>query len=208
MDRIYLCDIRELLNLEGAELLTQARRERMTRFLRREDQARCLAAGLLLRRGLGKENAQKVTLTPFGKPYLREGPSFNLSHSGNKVVLLVGERDAGVDVEQIAPYHPAVARKVFTAREQDWLKNQRETSAFYRLWTGKESVMKALGLGFRLPPESFEISPEELVSNLVLGKTWFLRWQEIDGHMLCSASCSADINPELIFLTKEELLQF
>ena len=204
---IYLIDITEIMDLAGAELLTRERRARMERYLRREDQARCLAAGLLLRAVLGADNAGRILVSPFGKPYLPDGPCFNLSHSGSMAVLLVSDNEAGVDVEQIVPYSPDVARKVFTPKEQEWLWDQRGDSAFYMLWTGKESIMKALGLGLQLPPESFEIRLKENEPSIALGKPWFLKWREIHGHMLCSASCADTIKTELVRLSRNELLQ-
>lgn len=185
--KVYILDINFILDLQGKELLTPERRERMGRYLRRADQARCLGAGLLLRTAFGAEKAAQIVTDPLGKPYLPGGPYFNLSHSGDKVVLLVADRPSGVDIEEIAPWSEAVARKVYTPKEQAWLKKQAGDGAFYRLWTAKEAIMKALGLGFRLPPESFEVCMEEETPNPVLGSPWYLQWREIDGHMLCWA---------------------
>lgn len=184
---IYILDINSIRDLSGKELLTPHRRERMERYLRRADQARCLGAGLLLRYAFGAEKAAQIVTDPMGKPYLPGGPYFNLSHSGDKVVLLVAGRPSGVDIEEIAPWSEAVARKVYTPKERAWLKKQEGDGAFYRLWTAKEAIMKALGLGFRLPPESFEICTEEGTPNPVLASRWYLQWREIDGHMLCCA---------------------
>lgn len=204
---IYVCNITDLFDLPGSELLTNTRRTRMLRYIQREDKARCLAAGLMLRRVFGTQQAQRIAVTPLGKPYLPDGPNFSLSHSGSKVVLLTADHDAGVDVEQIVPYWEAVARRVFSPREQVWLHSQANDEAFYRLWTGKESIMKALGLGFQLPPESFEILPDQSGPNPVLGRAWYLQWQNVDGHMLCCASSVPDTKMEIIHLSREELLQ-
>lgn len=205
--KVYVCDISELLDFPGTQLLTQARHARMLRYYQAADKARCLAAGLMLRRVLGAKQAQQIALTPLGKPYLSGGPHFNLSHSGRKVVLLVSTDVAGVDIEQIAPYSDAVAKRVFTPREQAWLKRQESDDAFYRLWTGKESIMKALGLGFQLPPESFEILPEQGMANHVLAQTWYLHWTTLDGHMLCSATALPNAKMELVHLSRKELLE-
>lgn len=203
---IYVCDITCLLDLPGAELLTNARLARMHRYIQREDKARCLAAGLMLRRVFGPDEARRVTVTPLGKPYLPGGAHFSLSHSGKLVVLLVDDREAGVDVEQIAPCCEAVARRVFSSGEQAWLLAQGSDAAFFQLWTGKESIMKAMGLGFQLPPESFEILPGQSGPNFVLGRAWYLYWLILDGHMLCCASSTADAKIRITHLSREELL--
>lgn len=204
---IYTSDITNFLDLPGAELLTDTRLMRMRRYVRPEDQARCLAAGLMLRRVLGEEPAKRVAVANLGKPYLPGGPHFSLSHSGKLVVLLVDEHEAGVDVEEIVPYCRAVARRVFSPREQAWLHAQADEESFFRLWTGKESIMKALGLGFQLAPESFEISPEPCAPNRVLGRTWYLNWKKLDGHMLCCAASVPDPEMEIVPLSRKELLQ-
>lgn len=204
---IYVSDITEFTDLPGVNLLTDTRQARLLRYLRQEDKARCLAAGLMLRRHFGPERAGAVRVTPLGKPYLPEGPHFSLSHSGNKAVLLVSKQEAGVDIEQIGPWSEAVARRVFSERERDWLRTQETDQGFYRLWTGKESIMKALGLGFQLPPESFEIHPDRSGPNAAGGKAWYLQWKELEGHMLCWAASAPRTVPEIIFLTREELIR-
>jgi len=205
--RIFICDIRGLLDLSGVELLEQERRQRMFRYRRPEDRARCLAAGLMLRSVLGKDAAASISASGFGKSFLPGGPCFNLSHSGHKVVLLVGEQAVGVDVEYIAPYPAEVAGRVFTAAEQRWLLQQGTDEAFFRLWTGKEAIMKALGLGFQLPPESFEIAPDACSPQSVCGRRWHLHWLEADGHMICTASERPCRPAGPILLTPEDLLK-
>lgn len=115
--KLYISDIRGLFDLPGIELLEESRRNRVYRYHRPDDQARCLTAGLMLRRVFGADHASCMTVSQFGKPILPNGPCFNLSHSGNKVVLLADERSVGVDVELMTPYSQSVAKKVFTATE-------------------------------------------------------------------------------------------
>lgn len=205
--KIYVSDISPMYDLAGSELLTQARCERMLRYCQPSDQVRCLVAGLMLRRVFGAEQAQRIAVTSLGKPYLPGGPHFSLSHSGSKVVLLVDDHHAGVDIERIAPFSEDVAKRVFTPREQAWLKQQGSSEAFFRLWTGKESIMKAFGLGFQLPPESFEIPLEPCAPAAVLGRTWYLSWMELDGHMLCCAASMPGAEMETIPLSRKELLK-
>ncbi len=205
--KLFVSDAKNLFDLSGVELLEEGRRRRLYRYLRLEDQARCLTAGLMLRRVFGSGAAARMILSQFGKPVLPGGPCFNLSHSGDKVVLLVDEEDVGADVEQIAPYSWKVAKQVFTVSEQKWLRRQATDEAFYRLWTGKEAIMKALGLGFQLPPENFEIRPDSFFPNSVCGRNWYLHWFEIDGHMICTAAGHSGRPEGPVLLTRNELLK-
>lgn len=201
---LYYCSIDAFEDMAGAELLTPERRARMERYLKPEDRARCLAAGLLLRMALGecvlalRENTQ-------GKPYLPHGPCFNLSHSGEYVILGVSDHEIGVDIERIAPFDNRVARRCYTDEELAWLYAQSGADAFYRLWTAKESVMKATGLGFTLTPESFSVLPMEDGWHTVCDRRWFLRWHELPGYEICIA-CAFDEAIRLIRVDRAKLI--
>ncbi len=186
---LYVCNIREINDFSAASLLSPARRERIFRYRQQADQKRCLTAGLLLRYLL-KEDAIRVCSGVFGKPYLPGGNvCFNLSHSGEYVVLAADEKDVGVDVESLAPVPKGLAERCFTKEECRWLSQQKDPqAAFYRLWTGKESIMKATGKGFSMPPETFSIMPPEDGLQLNDGMNWYLNWYALPGYSLCVAS--------------------
>jgi 4'-phosphopantetheinyl transferase len=91
-----------------------------------------------------------------GRPMLASPASnlrFSASHSGDALLLGFALGDCiGVDIECLRP-RPNVlelARRFFTAPEADTLDAiplpERE-DAFYRLWTAKEALIKAIGHG-------------------------------------------------------------
>ena len=90
-----------------------------------------------------------------GRPRLRAPRSdlrFNLSHSGGRMMLVVGDGRFGVDVERIRPGRDylALARHQFQGEELELVMRQpaaRCAVAFLRLWTAKEALAKALGRG-------------------------------------------------------------
>ncbi len=105
-----------------------------------------------------------------GKPYalVDKAPaaiSFNLSHSGKHgLVAFASHGRLGVDVEGL------VARKdfdelsaaVFGPHEQSVFTGTRgcdRVQLFFRLWTIKESLIKALGMGFSFDVSQFEVPP-------------------------------------------------
>ncbi|MBF0621308.1 MAG: 4'-phosphopantetheinyl transferase superfamily protein [Magnetococcales bacterium] len=90
-----------------------------------------------------------------GKPALdgvdSKGLRFNLSHSGSRMVLAVGQDVAlGVDVEGIRDVTDILrlGKRFFTLEEfqqlQSWPQEHRE-QAFLACWTRKEAVVKAFG---------------------------------------------------------------
>lgn len=188
--KLYYCNITQIKDLHGAEYISSKRRERMQRYLRQDDRIRCLAAGLLLRAAFGEEKYKQISTDFYGKPYLPGDVFFNLSHSGDYVVLAVAPCEVGVDIERVTPYSKSIANKCFTAAELEWLSEQACNQAFFKLWTGKESVMKATGLGFRMPPESFQILPMSCGIHSIAGKHWFLQWCSLPEHVICLATAT------------------
>ena len=186
--KLYISGIREHLSLAGIELITAERRARVERYVRLEDKARCLAAGLLLRRVCGVEDDSRLAYGENGKPCLKDGGvRFSISHSGDYAVLATSDCEVGVDIEKLAPYSASVAKRCFTAHELEWLRREDSDDAFFRLWTAKESVMKGAGLGFSLPPDSFCVLTEGPSAIRAANKNWFLDWLSYNGHMICCA---------------------
>lgn len=86
---------------------------------------------------------------PTGQPRI-DGLSVSLSRS-REVVAVAASLGApiGVDVEDIHPREvDALAHRWFDPLELQWLTGQADQlTAFLQLWTAKEAVGKALGLG-------------------------------------------------------------
>lgn len=93
--------------------------------------------------------------TDTGRPYLANPGSwkgdFNLSHSGEWLVLALTDRGrVGVDVQQIRDVDLGVARICFTPEERKALAlvpGDELRTLFFRIWTLKEALAKATGLG-------------------------------------------------------------
>jgi 4'-phosphopantetheinyl transferase len=103
---------------------------------------------------------------PQGKPRLappcdRSGLHFNLSDSGDMALLAwTTGGEIGVDLEQIRPMPDALAlaQRFFAKDEEAWLRQAPEDerdAAFFRCWTCKEAVVKAMGDGLTAPLQSF-----------------------------------------------------
>ncbi len=97
----------------------------------------------------------------FGKPVivvdgLEHDIKFNLAHSYNKMLVAVGlDGNIGVDIEVWNDRIDAVsvANICFAEAERRFwngLPESRKNAFFYRLWTRKESFVKAVGVGLGL----------------------------------------------------------
>lgn len=147
---------------EASGLLTDLEVERATRFRDLPSRDRFLAGRLALRRLLGRylgKDPRRISLAlgPAGKPRLGDaeshGVTFNLSHSGEWVLLAFGwGGSVGVDVESVSGFRDLeeVAARIFTVGELAELRalsSHRRVEAFFRGWTRKEALLKALGTG-------------------------------------------------------------
>lgn len=191
-----------------------ARREKIARCRDAGQKRLLLGAGLLLNRALAAEGltAPDYAETPEGKPYLPSLPDFrfSLSHSGETVLCAVSERELGCDVERVRDFDIGIARRFFHETESASLfslpEGERQT-AFFRLWTLKESYMKARGLGFALPMSAFAIS----VSGSIRvfddgdGRDWrFLSFREGDCfYALCAEDADRDVPVIRVDLSEE-----
>ncbi len=105
---------------------------------------------------------------PFGKPFLPDGPGFNLSHSGDTALIAVGAQgsEIGVDIEEVNPKRAThdIAARFFAPEEIAELAGYAEgddrESAFFRIWTRKEAFIKAIGKGLAQPLDSFAVSAD------------------------------------------------
>ena len=145
------------------------------------------AAGqFLLRRALGEETYEKVDFAKneHGKPYIVRDPiHYNISHSGQYVVLVTANSEVGVDIqEKRSAYKESVAKRFFSDKEwKDISKCESEEDkkeSFYRIWCRKESYGKYLGTG---------LSTEVLQTNVLVDvdDVQWIEYEAVNGYQLC-----------------------
>ncbi|MCI0465845.1 MAG: 4'-phosphopantetheinyl transferase superfamily protein [Beijerinckiaceae bacterium] len=151
-------------------LLSADEEERANRFLRAGDRALFSMARAMLRHLLSEATgiaAKSIAFCegPFGKPFLAgaRGPHFNVSHSGAFALIgLSGSREIGVDIERMRDMGDAhlLAVRYFSDAEYSFLRGlegEALLTAFYRIWTCKEAVLKALGAGIAEHLKDFSV---------------------------------------------------
>lgn len=161
------CEAKALTWLDGIE---QRRREQLHTATQRREFTLCRSAlRQLLCCHLGCLNEQLTfAAQPQGKPFaIVKGTvhpvAFNLSHSGQHGLITLAEGGPlGVDVEERLQRvgMGEIAAQMFAPEEQDALSRapeDRRLFTFYRFWTMREAVGKALGRGLALKPEAFAL---------------------------------------------------
>jgi len=100
---------------------------------------------------------QQVVRTNFGKPYLNDYPdfSFNHSHSQNFYALATSRnvQNLGIDIEELSRKvrFEALAQHAFHPEElKHWKTLAYDPEYWFKVWTIKEAVLKASGLGIRI----------------------------------------------------------
>jgi 4'-phosphopantetheinyl transferase len=145
------------------DLLNEPERQRVGRLHRAEDRLRSVVGTAIARTLLAEPlgvHPRDVPLqrTATGKPMLADSApvamNFSISHSGDIVLVAVSRLGrVGVDVEVARPLDDlaSLAASAFSAREcHDVMmahSAQERLARFYRVWTRKESMAKALGIG-------------------------------------------------------------
>ncbi len=105
----------------------------------------------------------------YGKPFIDPSQNsdslfFNLSHSGNRLVLAVARHEfIGVDIERSDKQRRVakISDRFFSRQEVIdllTLDDGLQLNRFYELWTLKEAYIKACGLGLAIPLQQISYS--------------------------------------------------
>ncbi|MEQ1296931.1 4'-phosphopantetheinyl transferase superfamily protein [Acinetobacter soli] len=101
-------------------------------------------------------DALDYAVTAHGKPYLRHSTlAFNHSHSQDDYALAISDRvvDIGVDIESLNRKirFDALAQHAFHPDEYAcWKALDEDVRYWFKVWTTKEAILKAHGMGIRL----------------------------------------------------------
>jgi 4'-phosphopantetheinyl transferase len=159
IDTFKICSSSNLRFMDDfLSLLSPAEVERANRYLRVEDRNRSVISRGALRIILGKYLHQSPSAIQFGfdknkKPFLINGDMpglhFNVSHSGDWLLITVSGHEIGVDVELINPGFPYrdILTDYFTDDEARYILEKNADERFFMLWTRKEALTKATGTG-------------------------------------------------------------
>lgn len=118
--------------------IDKGRKEKAEKYLNEKDRLLSYGAGLLIKKYLP---SGEIKETKNKKPYLENGPYFNISHSGDFAVLAVCKTcDVGVDIELIN--EKKIDAIKFTLSEDEKMINN--VNDIFRMWSNKESIIKCM----------------------------------------------------------------
>lgn len=148
-------------------------KQKVQRYIRWQDQHASLFARLLLQQALQSYQLDltKLQYTEYQRPFVCDEIDFNLAHSGEYVLCAITENARlGLDIEQIRPVELQHFQSIFTANQWHRLNQQTDFQLFFKLWTQKESIIKADGRGLNVRLNTIEVTNQQVQ----LQQTWFL----------------------------------
>lgn len=152
MARLIQIHLHQLSNLTYDQLS-----DRKTQVAERKREVAFLRNQLLSQSFELPVSDQQVVRTNFGKPYLNDYPdfSFNHSHSQNFYALATSRnvQNLGIDIEELSRKvrFEALAQHAFHPEElKNWQALAYDPEYWFKVWTTKEAVLKASGLGIRI----------------------------------------------------------
>ena len=165
-NKLYILDITPLKDEQLFEWwysqMPSYRQNKIDAFKPRKSKLLSLGAGMLLKKALEDIGITEyeIELGENEKPYLRDRRDvfFNISHSGDMVILGISDREIGVDIEQNKEFKDSLINYVFSGTDFDVVKELFATDSTYtRLWTTKESIMKHSGKGISIEPKAINL---------------------------------------------------
>lgn len=130
-----------------------------------------------------KVDKENIVRNEYGKPYFKDNESlhFNISHSGQKAVIVIDHKPCGVDIEKLKEPRFNVARRFFTENECEYIENSMDETEkwerFFEIWTAKESYTKMLGCGLTMRMDSFDVLDENIKNKL--------KYYKEDDYIIC-----------------------
>ena len=198
--KLYLSKISDVLP-RHRDLLTYERLMKAEKYKMPDDKKRCIAGGVLLWHFLGDT---AITDNGYGKPVASDGTAFNLSHSGEWILLAVGEGKVGCDIErQKHISYEKMGRIVFTENELRLIKQARDKmGAFFKLWTKKEALLKCMGEGFHRPAKSVDVSGDSFVDG---NRKYYLRTVVFADYVISACAADTDFEMDIEFVDLRQL---
>lgn len=172
-----------------------------------QDQIRSLYGELLSKVVISNErnipiNDIIIQKNAYGKPsILNKEIHFNISHSGTWVVLAASDFPVGIDIEEKKKININLIMKAFNENEINYIETKssefEKLEAFYRIWTRKESYLKALGIGLNTSNINFNTKPELAYTEI---DDFYLKDYILEKHIMavCSKVDPYDCLPIII----------
>ena len=137
---VVMCYVKGITvdNLKILSVLDESDVKSAMRYVNEDDKVLHLVSAFLKRKYVGEWTVDK-----YGKP-VSDHVYFNLSHCKGVVVIALAESPVGVDVENVRQVDKELIEYVSSDVEREKILSDED---FFKVWTAKESLVKAQGQG-------------------------------------------------------------
>ena len=155
-DHMEECTEQEVYRL--LPLVSAQRREQALKYKHTFGQYCCLKSWLMLFDDVEMARYRDIewSYNKHGKPYLLNGPYFSISHCKEGIAVAIDDEPVGIDIESIRHVDEYLIERTMSEQEKSIMENRKskieKDRTFTRLWTQKEAIVKAEGVGI----QSFE----------------------------------------------------
>ncbi len=131
-----------------------------------------------------------------GTPRAWNGIHWSVSHKPDFVAGVVAAAPVGIDIEHIGSPSEALYRRIAAAEEWQLRRKPISPRQFYRVWTAKEAVLKAEGIGLRgLSRCRVTAMPAGGPMRLVFDRrAWMVVHHELSDHVVALTGGSGPIH--------------
>ncbi len=137
MEECTEAEVQRMLPLVSAQ-----RREQALKYKHTLGQFCCLKSWLML--SAMHIGEMEFLYNEHGKPYIEGGPFFSISHCKEAIAVAIDDQPIGIDIEAIRNVDQDLILRTMNEEEQKQIHSNRD---FTRLWTQKEAIVKAQGVG-------------------------------------------------------------
>lgn len=178
---------------EYLDLLPPFMNHDIMRYHNASDRKTRLMARLMLKNILEQEGRAQLLLNwqreSGNKPFIQGWESFNISHSGDLVVLAYGSSVLGVDIEKKDAANYSELMTFFHPAEQDYIAGSGDRAdSFYEIWTKKEALLKAEGSGIIKGLNHIDCTRDEIMYQSM---NWYFHPVAIHPSYACCVCTSA-----------------
>jgi 4'-phosphopantetheinyl transferase len=171
--------------------------EKALKYRKWQDRQRCVIGKNLLLTGLKSYNKDFDSLnnlkyTKFGRPYIDSTIDFNLSHANDFTICAISETNrVGIDIEKVQRIDISDFVSQFSRSELRQIAQAKNSDhAFYKLWTQKESLVKAIGTGLSTPLHKIMVEDNNVTLD---GQEWSLQEIELHNEYRCHLCTSTSL---------------
>ncbi|MGZ4118712.1 MAG: 4'-phosphopantetheinyl transferase family protein, partial [Bacteroidia bacterium] len=139
-------------------------KEKLSEYPQKEERLRGAVGRLILKKLLIEDGYQnnileKIKSDKYGRPYLDNKIDFNIAHSGDYIVCAISKNTKlGVDIEKIRPIEIDEFNILLTKKELKKIqKSNSPYDIYFDLFTQKEAVSKAIGIGLEISLPDIDI---------------------------------------------------